>query len=87
MPTCDIAFASGTFNVMDGQSEAENYERIQSIMSRIGAAAEIGFSVNFLSDATTYRDKSLFYPSSEIILAIARQISRRVLITHFEFPF
>ena len=53
----------------------------------MGAAAEIGFSVNFLSDATTYRDKSLFYPSSEIILAIARQISRRVLITHFEFPF
>ena len=87
LPTCDIAFASGTFNVMDGQSEAENYERIQSIMLRMGAAAEIGFSVNFLSDATTYRDKSLFYPSSEIILAIARQISRRVLITHFEFPF
>jgi SAM-dependent methyltransferase len=86
-PCCDIALASGTFNVMDAQSEAENYQRIQLTMSRMRAAARIGFSINFLSDATTYRDNSLFYANSETILAIARKISRRVLLSHVEFPF
>lgn len=86
-PKCDIALASGTFNVMDALSEAESYQRIQLTMSKLSVAARVGFSINFLSDATTYRDNSLFYANSEAILAIARKTSRRVMLSHFEFPF
>ena len=86
-PRCDIALASGTFNVMDAQSEAENYQRIHMTMAKMRAATQVGFSINFLSDATTYRDNSLFYANSEAILAIARKTSRRVLLSHVEFPF
>jgi len=87
LPLCDIALASGTFNVMDFESEDENYSAIDSVMNRLRAACRVGFSVNFLSDATTFRDKSLFYAKSERILSIARRVSRRILISHFEFPF
>ena len=86
-PICDIALVSGTFNVMDSRSEDENYQRIQSVMSKMHKSTNVGFSINFLNDATTYRVKSLFYANSETILAIARGISRRVAISHFEFPF
>lgn len=87
LPLCDIALASGTFNVMDFESEDKNYSAIENVMTRLRAACRVGFSINFLSDATTFRDESLFYANSERILSIARRVSRRLLISHFEFPF
>jgi SAM-dependent methyltransferase len=87
LPICDIALASGAFNVMDFESEEENYSAIECLMKKLRVACKVGFSVNFLSDATTFRDKNLFYANSEKILSIARGLSRRLLISHFEFPF
>lgn len=87
LPHSDIALASGTFNVMDTESNDDSYSAIENIMRRLRAACKVGFSINFLSDATTFRDQTLFYANSERILTIARGISRRLLISHFEFPF
>ena len=87
LPSCDIALVSGTFNVMNSESEDENYSAIKSVMGRLKVACNIGFSINFLSDATTFRDRNLFYANSEKVLSIARGVSRRLLISHFEFPF
>jgi SAM-dependent methyltransferase len=87
LPSCDIALVSGTFNVMNSESEDENYTSIQKMMEGLREACKVGFSINFLSDATTFRDSTLFYANSETILSIARGVSRRLLISHFEFPF
>lgn len=87
LPSCDIALASGTFNVMDFVSEDESYNAIEKVMNQLRSVCRMGFSMNFLSDATTFRDENLFYANSERILSIARGISRRLILSHFEFPF
>lgn len=86
-PVCDFGTVSGTFNLLIDESPEDQYTRVEQVFNKLKSACKISFAANFLSDATSYRDQSLFYASSERILAMARQLSRKVILSHQDFPF
>jgi SAM-dependent methyltransferase len=86
-PTVDVSLISGTFNVMRFSSEEECYSAIDGVLRKLMQSTREGIAINFLSDDTTFRSPDLFYANSEIILGLARAVSRRVVLSHFDLPF
>jgi len=86
-PHVDFGVASGTFYLATDKEPEVQYEQILGVLELLKKSCDIGFAVNFLADTTTFRDASLFYANSERILQMARRLSRRVVLSHFDFPF
>lgn len=86
-PATDYGVASGTFYMKTDDDAEKQYLQIASVFQRLKTACTNGFAANFLSDSTTFRDETLFYAKSERILEIARGLSRRVILSHMDFPF
>lgn len=86
-PKVDFGIASGTFYLATDKEPEVQYDHVLGVLHRLKRSCDIGFAVNFLSDTTTFRDSSLFYAKSERILEMARGLSRRVILSHLDFPF
>ncbi len=81
----DWAVASGPFNHIF--EKKDNYDFIQSVMSKTLDIVKDGFSFDFISDRVDYRDEHIFYANSEKILSMAYDFSRNVILKNNYMPF
>jgi len=81
----DYAVSSGAFNIK--LSGADNYDFVQSVMSKAYEWTIDGFAFDFLSDKVDYKLEHTFHYDPARILAMAYQHSRNVLLRNDYMPF
>ena len=81
----DFAFMSGCFNfkLLNG----DNYNYIESVISKAYRQSSIGVAANFITDVVDYTEDYIFYSSPKTILDIAYSLTKRFIIDHSYFPY
>lgn len=81
----DFAIASGVFNhkLING----DNYDFIKNSIEKALSVVKDGIAFDFLSDKVNYKNDENFYSSPEIILNLAYNYSRNIVIRNDYMPF
>lgn len=81
----DYAFVSGMFNfkLLNG----ENYEFIESVISKVMSFVTKGFAGNFITDRVDYQEELIFNAKPEKILDIGYRYTKNLVIRSDYFPF
>lgn len=85
IPDCDIVLISGLFNFK--LLESDNYEFIESVLSRSYSAATDGVAANFVTDRVDYEEELMFYTSPERVLSIGLSLTKRLVLRSDYMPF
>lgn len=81
----DYCVGSGLFNFK--LSNGNNYQYIESIISKAFEYCNIGVAFDFLSDKVDYQYEITFHSSPEMILSIAYKYTRNVVLRNDYMPF
>ena len=81
----DTIVASQVFN--HRYSHGRNLEVLESVLRAAFAAARVSLSVDMLSTYVDYEEQHLYYYRPEQVFAMAKSITRRVLLRHDFAPF
>lgn len=84
--TFDFAIASGIFN-HKFEGDMNNYEFIEKCIKKALGLVKEGIAFDFLSDKVDYTYELSFYSSPSVILDIAYQFSRNIILRNDYMPF
>lgn len=81
----DYCIGSGIFNFK--LSDSDNYQYIESVISKAFNCCNIGVAFDFLSNKVDYQYELTFHSSPEMILSIAYKYTRNVVLRNDYMPF
>ncbi|OGJ87089.1 MAG: hypothetical protein A2268_15385 [Candidatus Raymondbacteria bacterium RifOxyA12_full_50_37] len=82
----DFVVSSGIFNTRLKHEKGE-YAYIRKMMARMLSLSRKGVACDFISSYVDFRNKTTFHAEPEKLCAIAKSLSRRVLMRHDYLPF
>jgi len=81
----DYAFVSGMFNFK--LLQGNNYEFIESVISKVMGIVKHGFACNFITDRVDYQEELIFNAKPEKILEIGYKFTKNLALRSDYFPF